>query len=425
MDAAGAPDRPLTLRWLIALLVAAGSVAHAATDRTPALAQQLARARLVIAGAVTQVSSYDDGQLTVARVRAERALKGTAVGDVNVVEHHDLPSVPDLLRDGDHVVLFLVPAAPSSSLARALPTGKYFEPAGGRHGVIAGSATEADEAAAIVARLVAASAAPEPDRVQRAAQRRALVFDTLAGRHPRLVADGAAALPGVPDLAATLTDAERRRLEAALARTDLPSWVRVQLVESIGAASLTGLAPALHTLPGPDAAVLEASWAALRRLGSPPTAADVAPSLASSDPAVRAAAARALLATAEPDAVSRVTRLALDDRSSDVRTAATEALGATQRPDVLPSVEEIFRRSDWPTRQAAGRAINRVGGRTAQESLTRLAFDPDPEVQRYAVTLLLVTGISRDDPLMQRIRASHPDPDIRRLVTEGAPKLLH
>jgi len=425
VDAAGAPDRPLTLRWLIALLVAAGSVAHAATDRTLALAQQLARARLVVAGAVTQVSSHDDGRLTVARVRPDRVLKGAAAGDVNVVEHHDLPSVPDLLRDGDHVVLFLAPAASSSALARALPAGKYFEPVGGRHGVIAGSAAEADEAAAIVARMVAASAAPEPDRDRRAAQHRVLVFDELAGRHPRLVADGAAALPGVPDLTATLTDAERRRLEAALARTDLPSWVRVQLVESIGAANLTALAPALHSLPGPDAPTLEASWTALRRLGSPPTAADVATALGSGDPAVRAAAARALLATGEPDAVSRVTRLALEDPSADVRTAATEALGATQRPDVLSSIEEVFRRSDWPTRQAAGRAINRVGGRPAQESLARLAFDPNADVQRYAVTLLLVTGISRDDPLIQRIRASHPDPAIRRLVTEGAPKLLH
>ena len=258
-----------------------------------------------------------------------------------------------------------------------------------------------------------------------AAQHRALVFDELAGRHPRLVDDGAAALPGIPDLATTLTDAERRRLEAALARTDLPSWVRVQLVESIGAANLAALAPALRTLPSPDAPVLEASWAALRHLGAPPTAADIAPSLGSSDPAVRAVDARALLATSEPDAVSRVRRLALDDPSSDVRTAATEALGATQRPDVLPSVEEVFRHGDWPTRQAAGRAINRVGGRPAQESLARLAFDPDADVQRYAVTLLLVTGISRDDPLVQWIRTSHPDADIRRLVSEGAPKLLH
>jgi HEAT repeat protein len=405
--------------------VAAASVAHAATERPLALAQQLARSRLVVAGAVTHVEPYDEGRLTVARVRVDRVLKGAASGNVDVVEQHDLPSVPDLLHAGDHVVLFLIPPGHSSSLARALPPDRYLEPSNGRQGVIVGPATAVDQAADIIERIVAASAAPEADLARRAALRRALVFDEIDARNPRLVFDGALGVPGIPDLAGTLTDGERRRLEAALERTDLPVWVRVQLVDAVGAAKLAVLAPGLRTLPQAPAPVLQASWNALRTLGAPPSAADLASALGSTDPDVRAAAARALPATGVNDAIPRVTHLALDDPSSDVRTAAAEALGDTRRPEALPSLEQVFSRGDWPARQAAGRAISHIGGRPAQQTFADLAFDGPLDAQQYAVVLLLMTGIPHDDPLVERIRTSHPDAGIRRLVTEGPPELTN
>jgi len=193
----------------------------------------------------------------------------------------------------------------------------------------------------------------------------------------------------------------------------------------VGAAKLAVLAPVLRSLPQAPAPVLQASWNALRTLGAPPSAADLASALGSTDPDVRAAAARALPATGASDAIPRVTHLALDDPSSDVRTAAAEALGDTRRPEALPSLEKVFSRGDWPARQAAGRAISHIGGRPAQQSFAHLAFDGSLDAQQYAVVLLLMTGIPHDDPLVERIRASHPDAGIRRLVTEGPPELTN
>ena len=402
-----------------------GGVARAGTDRPPTFAQLLARARVAVGGRVTGVDSYDSGRLTVARVRTDRTLKGSEHGDVAVVENHDLPSEPDLVHTGDAALLFLVPAAHSSSLTRTLPPGRYFEPASGRHGVVAGTASEVAEATQLVGRLVAMSATPEPDPVKAAALRRALVFDEIAAHHPRVLADGAAALPGLREVGAAPTDDERHRLEAALARTDLPTWVRVALVESIGAAKLTALAPALRTLPHPEPVVLEASWTALRQLGAPPDAEDLRPALASSDAAVRAAATRAVLAADGPDALARVGHMALADPSPDVRGAAAEALGQTRLPAALPQLEQVFSAGDWPTRQAAGRAISLVGGRPAQETFARLAFEGQPDAQGYAVTLLLLSGVSHDDPLVQWIRTAHPDAAVRRLTEQGLPKLEH
>jgi len=48
-----------------------------------------------------------------------------------------------------------------------------------------------------------------------------------------------------------------------------------------------------------------------------------------------------------------------------------------------------------------------------------------PDAQGYAVTLLLLSGVSHDDPLVQWIRTAHPDAAVRRLTEQGLPKLEH
>lgn len=391
----------------------------------PSLPALLARSRLVLVGTVTSVESYEAGLLAVARVRPDEVLKGSHEGEVAVVERHDLPSAPDLFQSGDRVVLFLEPGRRSSSLLRALPEGRYFEPTDGRHGAISGSAPEVSEVADIVRRLVAASRAPEPDSVRRRAQERALVFARIGARHPALVADGAAALGELSELAATLEPAEQRTLAAALARTDLPAWVRVRLLESIGDAGLVALVPAIRALPDPDAQVLEASWEALRRLGEPPRSRELQGRLASADPTIREAAVRALALTREPGTVRQIERVALEDREQAVRTAAAEALGKADAREAVPALERIFPRADWPARQAAGRALLALGGRSAQEALGRLVFRGEREAEIYALTLLLVSGIAHDDPLLERIRTTHPDERVRHVASEGFPRHEH
>jgi len=48
-----------------------------------------------------------------------------------------------------------------------------------------------------------------------------------------------------------------------------------------------------------------------------------------------------------------------------------------------------------------------------------LAFEAPPDGQKLAVTLLLMTGISHDDPLVQRIAEQHPDESVRHIVESG------
>jgi hypothetical protein len=336
------------------------------------------------------------------------------------VETRDLPSAPRLFQPGEHLVAFLEPARTNSYLARTLPAGDYVELVRGRAGhVAAPTAGEVDEVAAIVARLVDTSRHPERDAARRAAAARALVFDSIAGRHPVLVEDGAAGLATLGALADTLTALEQRRLEGALDRVDLPSRIRVALVGGIGASGLRQLAPALRRLRAPSPEVLSASWDALAALGAPPTPADLEPALADEDPRLRAAAVRALLRLGKAAGVARAAEVALGDGDPVTRRAAIEALGESRLPAALPPLERCFADPDLAIRQAAGRAIVHVGGRDAAESLARLAFVAPPDAQKYAVVLLLALGVPREDALVERIRRSHPDEDVRDLLEHG------
>jgi hypothetical protein len=399
-----------------------GSVAHAAE---PTLSQLLGRARVVVEGTVGSVDTFDEGRLALVHVQPTRVVKGAAGGELTVIERRDLSSVPDLMTSGATVLLFAVPATRTSSASAAIPAGRHFEPVGGRAGVVSGHPDDVDEATAIVQRLADASAKPAADATERAAARRTLVFDELRARLPRVVADGALSMGARPRLATPLTPDERGRIEAALARTDLPSWVRVDVVQAIAAAKLTTLAPALRTIPKPDGALIAAAWTALRALGVPPSADDLAQAFESDDPSVRAAAARELGKSGAPDAAAHLGKLALADPDEPVRVAATEALGNPRLPEAMPQLEKIFITGDWTLRQAAGRGINAIGGRPAQEAFGRLAFAEQNPSKKYAVTLLMLTGIDKNDPLMVKIAASHPDPDVRELLEHGLPKPHH
>ena len=414
---------PFTRSTLISALLgvafADAAAAHALAGRQT-LAQILTRARLVVAGEVTTLTPYDSGRLTVARVRVRRALKGAPEGnEILIVERHDLPSSPELLRPTEQVVVFLVAAARTSSLRQALPAATYYELVVGRAGVISSaSASEVEEAVEIVARLMAAGGTPVSAAQQRATGRK-LVFDEIAVRHAAIVADGVAGLGKIADLATTLNAEERQRLETALGRADLPVWLRVGLVNTIGERGLKALIPALRTLPDLTLELQRAVWSALTRLGAAPTEKDLSPALSSSDPALRAAAVQALLAGTGDAALARVSQLALTDPDHEVRRAALDALGEARLPAALPSLEQAFASPEADLRQAAGRAIFTIGGQPAADSLVRLAFEGQPEAQHYAVLLLLLSGTPHDDPRIERIRATHPSPEIRRLVDEG------
>ena len=405
------------------LLLGLVGTAHGAERHWTRLTDLLRQARLVVAGTVTRSASLDDGRVVVASVRPDRVLKGDAgPGEVAVVEEHDLPSSPTLLPAGQHVVAFLVRAPHTSSLARVLPPGPtYWALLDGPMGVLASPSAETiREADAIVGRWVEMATDTTGDAAARAAGLRALAFDEIAAAHQVVVEDGAAAVGALPDLADTLSEPEQHRLQDALERADLPPRVRVAVIQAVAAQHLTTLVPALRTLHDPPPAVLAASWQALRRLGAPPTAAELAPFLRSPTPGVRAVAAPAMLTAQSAAAVPQVERLALTDRDASVGAAAATALGATKVPGGLTALERIYTKtSSGEVRLAAGNAIVAWGGDDAADALARLAFAAPPGAQKWAVTLLFALGRKQDDPRVVRIRTTHPDPSIRDLAEHG------
>ncbi len=429
MDGARCADGPLFLTRrtaascaaLITLLGFLGA-AHGAEQRWSRLADLLRQARLVVAGTVTRSASFDAGRVVVAYVRPDRVLKGDAgPGEVAVVEEHDRPSSATLLPAGEPVVAFLVRAPRTSSLVRALPPGPaYWTPVAGRMGVLASPSAETiREAAGLVARWVEL-ATDSGDPAARGDRMRVLAFDEVAAQHPVVVEDGAGAVAALPDLAGTLTETERHRLEAALARRDLPARVRVALVRTVAAQRLVVLVPALRALDRAPPEVLAATWDALRQLGAPPTPQELAPFVASPDPAVRIVAVPALLVAAGGSAVPQVERLALSDPDPSVCAAAATALGTVKPPGGLAALERIYvRTASEAVRQAAGNAIVAWGGDEAADALARLAFDAPPEAQKWAVTLLFALGRRQDDPRIARIRTTHPDPSVREFVEHG------
>lgn len=376
---------------------------------------------LAVAGRVTRVEELNAGRVAVATIEPTATPKGEApAGPLRVVEMRDLPSVPAALTEGTFVLALVEPLRTNSYLAEVLPPGEYRQLAAGRVGrLVAADQTELDEIVRVAERIVAASREPEPDPTARAAAARALVFDEIAARNAALVQDGAAGLATLAVLEDSLTAEERGRIEAALARTDLPAPVRAALVRAVGAAGLTALVPALRALPSPEPAVLEAAFQALAKLGAPPTAADLAQYAASDDPAVRAAAAKALAAAPGEEGIRRAGELARSDPDASVRRAAVEALGEARRPEALPVLEGVFREAPSGLQQVAGRGIFQVGGPAAAETLARLAFEAPPGGQRLAVVLLMALQGGRDDALVQRIGKTHPDADLRRLVEHG------
>lgn len=405
----------------IAVLGAAGGDARGAAPLAlPRLRTLLGQASVAATGTVSRVERYDDGRVSVAHIRPDDILKGTpGSGEIAVVEEHDLPSSVPLLQTGAHVVVFLQRAGRTSALARALPPGsQYWQLVSGATGLITTSDAPTGAGAAALASRIAAGSRDPGDPATRPARERALAFDAVAARHPRLVVDGAASLAGIPDLQTALTDAERSRLEEALQRTDLPDWARIALVDAVADAKLTQMAPTLRKIRNPSPEVLAASWRALDRLGQPPGAKDLAAHAASADPAVRAIVPAALLAADGDAAIPQVEKMALKDPDMKVRRAAVDALGATKRDSVVPSLERVYRAGPMEMRQAAGAAYIAIGGRTAAESVARLVFEAPPDAQRGAVTILLAV-VPKDDPLVEKIRSSHPDAGIRDLIEHG------
>jgi hypothetical protein len=383
----------------------------------------LKTARLAVAGQVTSVTPYDDDRVAVVDFTVDQVLKGSLPGTpplhVALVEMHEGPARPPLTV-GTRGIAFLRPAARTSYLAKFLPAGSYYEllPEYGSF-IAAASPADATQQSAALAPLIAAARGQAMD----AGAARRLTFDLLACKSPLLVDDAA---HGVAELQQPppLTAAEQSTLRDALLRTDLPDPVRIALIQSVAAARLTDAVPTLQRIEAPSA-VAEAAWQALDRLGAGPPEKSLDAWLASTDPAIRAAAVREVLRRDGVAAVSKVAPVAIQDPDQATRKAAVEALGALGKPEVLPPLERVFVIGPTDLQQAAARAIQAVGGQAAAEACWRLAFVGSADSQRYAVVVLMTMNDPHKEAVLQRIAATHPDEKIRDLIANGIPYHEH
>lgn len=391
----------------------------AASGVAPRLSGLEKKARLIVDGRVESVTPYADGRVVVADFRLGKVLAGRLADGaerVSIIEMRELPK-PRIFTAGERGVVFLEAAPHSTFLVATLPSGTYYEPTEDAAFLEAQSDDEQQAIRQIVERLLNTSRKPEPDRAKREAASRSFVFDLIAARLPLLVEDGVASLAAVANLSSTLTDEEKRRLEAALGRDDLPLPTRTALVEAAAETKLRQLVPALQKIDQP-AELVEAAWKALDALGAAPSEKQLTEQLAAADPQVRAAAVRELLRREGPDAVSHVAPIALQDPDVATRVAAIEALGALKSPAALPPLERAFAEEDRQIREAAARAIWTTGGDAAADTLARLVFEAPAGGERHAL-MLLIMMVGPKDARVKHISDTHPDDSLREFIEHG------
>ena len=389
----------------------------APTTGVLSLSQLASESTVIAEGVVTRTESLDDDRLRVYHVRVDRTAKGTLDGDdVAVVEIRAGSSRPGLLADGLRAVLLLRPPPPLSYLAQQLPERRYFALSGGRDGIVP-IANDAEASLVDKTLTEAMRISTLTDDAEIRAARRALAFTELETTHARLTADALTLLRRLED-PTTLSADEVRALGLVLASGKIPGATRIGIVELIGRRRWKEALPALQSAVIEPPQVLAAVLAARAQLGASPDKKELQRYLASKDPAVRAAAIRAIAALPEPE-VGELGRFATSDTDIDVRVAAIEALGASKKPAAVPTLSKTFAEPRREVRQASGRALLAIGGKPASDAFVDLALHGgDPDTRKYAAVLLLVSG-GKDSPGVQRLMASNPSGEVREVVEHG------
>jgi hypothetical protein len=404
---------------LLAASLLTASAAPAAL--APRLRALLKAGRTVVAGTVTDSTSYDDDRVAVVTLNATKLFRGKGQPPLTLqlVELHE-GSNAEPLAAGMQGLAFLRPAAMTSYLQKTIPPGQYEEllPQYGAF-IAASDAGDAARQVAIMTRVLRVAGGGALSD----AEARQLTFDLLASASPVLVEDGAA---GLTDLkrAAALSSDETETLRAALLRTNLSDRVRIALIRAVADAQLAVMVPTLREIDSPPP-VMEAAWKALDVLGAGATDDDMRQRLASNDPSARIAAARELLHRSGTGALGDVTAVAVRDPDPKVRLEVVEAIGALKDPAALPALEQAFVDPEVSQRQAAARGIIGVGGKPAVDTLTRLASEGPVDAQRYAVVVLMTMNDPAAQASLAVLAKTHPDAQTRDLITHGFPKGEH
>jgi HEAT repeat protein len=375
--------------------------------------------RAVVLATVTRTDALDDQKLLVYRVTIERVLRGTPSSEtVAVVDVRAGLTRPPLVTDGQRAVLLLAPAPSMSYLAQHLPgESPLYQLADGRDGVIpVGSEADVEVVVGLLDAIDRVRA--EPDPAARASALRQLAFASLASDRPRLVANGLLELRRLPrDL--SLTSEEISILSRVLRDTSIPAPTRIGLIRLLGQQRWAGALAGLQTVEADQPDVLAALLAARADLGAPPSRRDLAPYLASKDPAVRAAAVGALARLDEPGTIDELGRWAIADGDPTVRERAITALGESKRPEAQRYLRQTFASPDRTLMQASARALLALDEADGNAAFTELALHgSSSDVRRYAALVLLMTR-GRQHPAVVQLLAKNPDPEVRRVIEHG------
>jgi HEAT repeat protein len=215
-----------------------------------------------------------------------------------------------------------------------------------------------------------------------------------------------------------LTAAETEALGRALRDTRVAVATRAGLLDLIRRRQWREALAAVKgsTIDGPE--VLEATLAARAALDDPPSPGEIQRHLASTDPAIRSAAIRALATAKQPD-TALIARVATNDADVGVRVTAIDALGTTGKPSALPTLSQTLAASDRDLRQASARAILAIGGAPATEVLATTALrGADEQTRSYAAVLLLIVA-GKDSPAVRRVIAANPPGEVREVLEHG------
>ena len=401
---------------LLALVTSAWSVPPVTSGERP-LRVLAGDAKAIVLADVARTEPYDEDRLQVHRLHVIRVIRGSIdVPEPGVVEIRGGSERPPLLTAGERVVVLLRPAPRLSYLRQHLEAADYFEPVGERDGVVP-VASEAEVNAVEGALAAGRTAAGLTGDAVRPAIRK-LAFGELAGPSPRLAADALAELRQLPELAPLAPD-EVEALGRALRDRRVEPGVRVGLIQLVARHKAREALPALATAESERPEVLEALLSARAELGAVSGPAQLAAELGSQDPAVRAAAVRALARLKDPSALAEVGRYATSDADLSVRLAAVEALGESKQEAAVPYLARTFESQETKLMQRSARALLDIDGPAVDDALVDLSLKGGtPQVRRYAAFLVLAAH-GADSPAVRRIKASNPPPEVQRLFDEG------
>lgn len=236
----------------------------------------------------------------------------------------------------------------------------------------------------------------------------------LAARGEAVVAESALArLDRVPSLADRCTGPAAESLAALLADFERPLDVRREALELVARRELRALDPAVEALAAVPSDLQGQAVDVLARLRGGMEPERTAELLADADPAVRAAAVRrGGLETLELR--SLVTR----DSSDAVRAAAAEALAARADPAAAEDLVTALRDRASPVRLAALEGLADLGP-AALPPLQREIWEGDPRGGREAVSsAVLALGLlgQAGAEELARIAHEHPSERVRRLA---------